>query len=63
MEDVQLYDGPLVLEAGARLGLTGQEVYHLIFVGELEGGPGRDGRVHVTEAALASYRQQQDAGR
>ncbi len=55
---MRLYDGLGVLEAAERLGLEGREVYHLIFNGELDGGPGRDGRVHVPEAAIIAYQRQ-----
>ncbi len=54
---LRLYEGLTVPEAARRLGLEGQEVYHLIFEGELDGGPGRDGGVHVPEAAITAYQR------
>ncbi len=42
-------------EVARRLGVLGAEVYELIFVGELDGQPDRNGIVHVTEASVRSY--------
>lgn len=43
-------------EVARRLGITGDEVYRLIFAGELDGRPDRDGIVYVTETSLEGYR-------
>ncbi len=42
-------------EAAKRLGLRGRDVYLLLFVGELDGGPGRDGMVYFDEASIEAY--------
>jgi hypothetical protein len=42
-------------EAAKRLGLRGRDVYNLLFAGELDGGPGRDGMVYFDEASLDAY--------
>ena len=42
-------------EAAKRLGLRGRDVYALLFAGELDGGPGRDGMVYFDEASLEAY--------
>lgn len=42
-------------EAARRLGIDGADVYRLLFAGELEGGPARDGLVYFDEASLAAY--------
>ncbi len=42
-------------EAAKRLGLRGRDVYNLLFAGELDGGPGRDGMVYFDEASLEAY--------
>jgi hypothetical protein len=44
-----------VPEAARRLGLPGDEVYRLIFRGELLGGPGKGGAVYVSVASLEKY--------
>ena len=33
-----------------RLGIDGADVYRLLFAGELDGGPGPDGLVYISEA-------------
>ncbi len=43
-------------EVARRLGITGDEVYRLIFAGELEGQPDREGIVYVTAASVEGYR-------
>jgi hypothetical protein len=42
-------------EAAQRLGLRGRDVYRLLFAGELDGGPGRDGMVYFDEASVDAY--------
>ena len=42
-------------EAAERLGVRGRDVYMLLFAGELDGGPGRDGMVYFDEASLEAY--------
>ncbi len=54
---MRLYDGPTVVEAARRLDMRIKDVYLLVFDGTLEGGPGRDGHVHVTEEAIESHLQ------
>lgn len=44
-----------VPEAARRLGLPGDEVYRLIFRGDLLGGPHKDGAVYVSVASLQTY--------
>ena len=42
-------------EVALRLGLDGADVYRLLFVGELDGGPGSDGLVYFSEASVDTY--------
>jgi len=42
-------------EDARRLGIGGDDVYRLIFDGELDGRPDRDGIVYVSEASVAAY--------
>ena len=42
-------------EVARRLGIGGDDVYRLIFDGELDGRPDRDGIVYVSEASVAAY--------
>ena len=42
-------------DVARRLGITGREVYELIFSGELRGGPGSDGLVYVDAADVDAY--------
>lgn len=42
-------------EAAKRLGLRGRDVYALLFAGELDGGPGRDGMVYFDAGSLEAY--------
>ncbi len=44
-------------EAARRLGIDGADVYRMLFAGELEGGPGRDGMVYFDEASIDAYLQ------
>ena len=49
-------------EVARRLGITGREVYELIFSGELPGGPGADGLVYVDASDVEAYlRAQREA--
>jgi hypothetical protein len=45
------------IEVASRLGISGEEVYRLIFAGELDGRPDADGIVHVSEASVEQYQQ------
>jgi hypothetical protein len=51
-----------VPEAARRLGLPGDDVYRLIFRGELVGGPSEDGAVYVSVASLHDYLAKHPAG-
>jgi len=42
-------------EVARRLGIDGSDVYRLLFAGELEGGPGPDGLVYMSEASVEAY--------
>jgi len=42
-------------EAAKRLGIRGRDVYRMLFEGELDGGPGRDGMVYFDEASIDGY--------
>jgi len=42
-------------EVARRLGIGGDDVYRLIFNGELDGLPDREGIVYVSEASVAAY--------
>ncbi len=42
-------------EAAERLGIRGRDAYAMLFEGELDGGPGRDGMVYFDEASIAAY--------
>jgi len=42
-------------EAAARLGIRGRDAYMMLFEGELDGGPGRDGMVYFDEASIDAY--------
>ena len=43
-------------EAGRRLGITGREVYDLIFAGELDGKPDDTGQVKIATSEIERYR-------
>jgi predicted DNA-binding transcriptional regulator AlpA len=52
----RLMDGGLRSpEAAQRLGIRGSDVYKMLFEGELDGGPGRDGMVYFDEASIDAY--------
>ena len=42
-------------EVARRLGISGSDVYRLIFAGELDGRPDADGIVYVSEASVEAY--------
>ena len=42
-------------EAARRLGVDGAAAYRMLFDGELDGGPGRDGMVYFDEASIDAY--------
>jgi hypothetical protein len=42
-------------EAAERLGIRGRDAYMMLFDGELDGGPGRDGLVYFDEASIDAY--------
>ena len=42
-------------EAARRLGIDGADAYRMLFAGELEGGPGKDGMVYFDEASIDAY--------
>jgi excisionase family DNA binding protein len=46
-------------EAARRLGLRPEEIYRLVFAGELEGHPDDDGVVRIDERVIAGYRRRQ----
>jgi len=46
-------------EAARRLGLRPQDIYRLVFAGELEGHPDDDGVIRVDEHVIAGYRHRQ----
>jgi len=43
-------------EAGRRLGITGREIYDLIFAGELDGKPDSTGQVKIAASEIERYR-------
>lgn len=49
-------------EVAQLLGLSGEAVYRLIFAGELDGGPDREGIVHVTPASVDTYLREHGRG-
>lgn len=42
-------------EAAERLGIRGRDAYMMLFDGELDGGPGRDGVVYFDEVSIDAY--------
>ena len=42
-------------EAARRLGVEPEDVYHLVFSGELDGRPDDDGVVRISERVVAAY--------
>jgi len=49
-------------EAATRLGIRGRDVYRMLFEGELDGGPGRDGMVYFDEASIDAYLERHGFG-
>ncbi len=49
-------------EAARRLGIDGADVYRMLFVGKLDGGPGRDGMVYFSEASIDAYLERHGYG-
>ena len=49
-------------EAAKRLGVRGRDVYMLLFAGELDGGPGRDGIMYFDEASIDAYLERHGFG-
>jgi excisionase family DNA binding protein len=46
-------------EAARRLGIEPEDVYGLVFSGKLEGRPGTDGVVRISESAVLAYLDRQ----
>ena len=46
-------------EAARRLGIRPEDVYRLVFAGELEGRPDEDGVVRISERVIADYLDRQ----
>lgn len=49
-------------EAAERLGIRGRDVYMMLFAGELDGGPDRDGLVYFDEASIERYLERHGYG-
>ncbi len=49
-------------EASRRLGIDGADAYRMLFAGELDGGPGRDGVVYFDEASIDAYLERHGFG-
>lgn len=49
-------------EAAKRLGIDGADAYRMLFDGELDGGPGRDGLVYFDEASIDRYLERHGYG-
>jgi len=49
-------------EAAERLGIRGRDVYMMLFAGELDGGPDRDGLVYFDEASIDRYLERHGHG-
>lgn len=49
-------------EAAKRLGIDGADAYRMLFAGELDGGPGRDGLVYFDEASIDRYLERHGYG-
>ncbi|MDP9419395.1 MAG: helix-turn-helix domain-containing protein [Actinomycetota bacterium] len=54
--------GVRITEAARRLGIDGADVHRMLFAGELEGGPGRDGMVYFDEASIDAYLERHGFG-
>lgn len=56
MDSVPHTDAQITVpEAARRLGLPGEQVYRMIFRGELIGGPHEDGAVYVSAVSVEEY--------
>jgi hypothetical protein len=49
-------------EAARRLGIDGTDAYRMLFAGELDGGPGKDGVVYFDEASIDAYLERHGFG-
>ena len=49
-------------EVALRLGIDGADVYRLLFAGELDGGPGSDGLVYISEGSVEAYLERHGFG-
>jgi len=49
-------------DVARRLGIDGADVYRLLFAGELDGGPGTDGLVYISEASVDAYLERHGFG-
>ncbi len=49
-------------EAARRLGIDGADAYRMLFAGELDGGPGRDGVVYFDDASIEAYLERHGFG-
>ena len=59
----RLMDGGVrATEAARRLGIDGADAYRMLFAGELDGGPGRDGVVYFDEASIEAYLERHGFG-
>ena len=59
----RLMDGGVrSLEAAKRLGIDGADAYRMLFAGELDGGPGRDGLVYFEEDSIDAYLERHGYG-
>lgn len=52
---VVAYEGLTSVEAARRLGITPEEVYRLLFAGEIDGGPDARGHVRFPEAEIERH--------
>jgi excisionase family DNA binding protein len=48
-------EGLTTTEAARRLGIEPEDVYELVFSGKLEGRPGADGVVRISESAVLAF--------
>lgn len=46
-------------EAARHLGVEPEDIYHLVFAGELDGRPDNDGVVRISERVVAEYLDRQ----
>ena len=57
-----MQDGIRSPEAAECLGIHGRDVYMMLFAGELDGGPDRDGLVYFDEASIDRYLERHGYG-